>query len=189
VSTLDYLFAAALGISLAAAVGFRVFVPVLVVAIAARTGHLQLAHSFDWLTTNTAIAMLAVAAVVEVAAYYIPGVDNVLDALTTPLALIAGTLMVAAPLWDLPALLKWSVAVIAGGGAAGTTQVLTTVLRGKSTLATGGIANPVVSTAELGSSLLLAILALLLPVVALFLLVIVVVLLLRWMRRLAARTV
>jgi hypothetical protein len=188
-STIEYLLAAALGISLAAAVGFRVFVPVLVVAIAARTGHLHLAPSFDWLTTNTAIAMLAVAALVEVAAYYIPGVDNVLDALTTPLALIAGTLMVAAPLWDLPPLLKWSTAVIAGGGAAGITQVLTTMLRGKSTLATGGLANPAVSTAELGSSLFLTILALLLPVVALILLVVVLVLLFRWMRRLAVRTV
>jgi hypothetical protein len=189
VTTVEYLLAVALGISLAAAVGFRVFVPLLVVAVAARFEFLQLPESFHWLDGTSAIAMLAVAAVVEIAAYYIPGVDNVLDALTTPLALIAGTLMVAAPLWDLPPLLKWSTAVIAGGGAAGITQSLTSVLRAKSTLATGGLANPVVSTAELGSSLLLSILALLVPVVALILLVVALVWLFRRVRRLATSTV
>jgi hypothetical protein len=189
VTTVEYLLAAALGISLAAAVGFRVFVPVLIVALGARGGMLQLAPSFEWLVTNTAIAMLAAAAVVEIAAYYIPGVDNVLDALMTPLAVIAGTLMVAAPLWDLPPLLKWTTAIIAGGGAAGITQVLTTLLRGKSTLATGGLGNPVVSTAELGSSLVLSILALLVPVLAVILLIAVLVWLFRRVRRLAARTV
>jgi hypothetical protein len=188
-STFDYLLAAALGVSLAAAVGFRVFVPVLVVAIAARSGHLHLAPSFHWLSGNVAIAMLAVAALLEIAAYYIPGVDNVLDALTTPLALIAGTLMVAAPLWDLPPLIRWTSAVIAGGGAADLTQTLTSLLRAKSTLTTGGLANPAVSTAELGGSLLLSILALLLPVLALILLAVVFALLFRWLRRLAAHTV
>jgi hypothetical protein len=187
--TTDYLLAVALGISLAAAVGFRVFIPVLAVALAARGGYVHLAPSFDWLVSNSAIAMLAVAAVAEVAAYYIPGVDNVLDALTTPLALMAGTLMVAVPLWDLPPLLKWTTAVIAGGGAAGITQSLTSLLRAKSTLTTGGLANPVVSTAELGGSVLLSVLALLVPVVALIMVVVSVVWLFRRFRRIAASTV
>jgi hypothetical protein len=188
-TAVEYLLAAALGISLAAAVGFRVFVPVLIVAIAARGGYMHLAPNFDWLLGNTAIAMLAVAAVAEIAAYYIPGVDNVLDALTMPLALIAGTLMVAAPLWDLPPLLKWTTAIIAGGGAAGITQALTTLLRAKSTLTTGGFANPAVSTAELGGSLLLSILALLVPVLAVIVLLVVMVVLFRRLRRVAATTV
>jgi hypothetical protein len=76
----------ALGIGLAAAVGFRVFVPLLVASIAADTGHLHLADSFAWLGSPTALTMFAVAAVVEVMAYYLPGIDNVLDSLTTPLA-------------------------------------------------------------------------------------------------------
>jgi hypothetical protein len=185
----EYLLATALGISLAAAVGFRVFVPVLVAAVAARTGVMDLPSSFDWLSTGTAIAMLAVAAAAEIAAYYIPGVDNLLDTLAAPLAVVAGTLMVAAPLWDLPPLIKWTTAIIAGGGAAGLTQGLTSLLRAKSTLTTGGLANPVVSTAELGGSILLSVLALLVPVVALALLVLAVVFALRWLRRLATRTV
>jgi hypothetical protein len=182
-TAVEYLAAAALGISLAAAVGFRVFIPVLAVAVAARAGYMHLPPSFDWLLGNTAIAMLAVAAVAEVAAYYIPGVDNVLDALTMPLALMAGTLMVAAPLWDLPPALKWTAAVIAGGGAAGITQTLTTLLRAKSTLTTGGFANPAVSTAELGSSLLLTLMALLVPVVAVILLAVIIWWLFRRLRR------
>jgi hypothetical protein len=97
--------------------------------------------------------------------------------------------MVAAPLWDLPPLIKWTTAIIAGGGAAGLTQGLTSLLRAKSTLTTGGLANPVVSTAELGGSLLLSVLALLVPVAALALLVLAVVFALRWLRRLARRTV
>jgi hypothetical protein len=189
VTSAEYLLAISLGVSLAAAVGFRVFIPVLVVAVAARMGAMDLAPGFDWLRTNTAIAMLAVAAIAEISAYYIPGVDNVLDALTTPLALIAGTLMVASPLWDLPPLLKWSTAIIAGGGAAGITQSLTSLLRAKSTLTTGGLANPAVSTAELGGSLLLSILAFLLPVLAFVLFLVALVLLYRWWRRLAMRTV
>ena len=185
----EYLLAAALGISLAAAVGFRVFVPLLVVAIAAQVGWADLPPAFSWLGSATAIAMLAAAAVAEVAAYYIPGVDNLLDALAAPLAVIAGTLLVAAPLWDLPPLLKWTTAVIAGGGAAGLTQGLTSLLRAKSTLATGGLANPVVSTGELGGSLLLSILALLMPLLALVLVAVGLVFIFRRIRRLARRTV
>ncbi|MEO6187093.1 MAG: DUF4126 domain-containing protein [Steroidobacteraceae bacterium] len=185
----ETLLAAALGVSLAAAVGFRVFVPLLVVAVAAKSGWMDLPASFDWLGSAAAIAMLAVAAVAEIAAYYIPGVDNLLDAIAAPLAVIAGTMLVAAPLWELPPLLKWTTAVIAGGGAAGVTQGLTSLLRAKSTLATGGLANPVVSTGELGGSLLLSILALLMPLVALLFVAIALVLVFRRIRRLARRTV
>ncbi len=185
----EYLLAAALGVSLAAAVGFRVFVPLLVVAVAAKFGWMELPAAFGWLGSATAIAMLAVAAAAEIAAYYIPGVDNLLDAIAAPLAVIAGTMLVAAPLWDLPPLIKWTTAVIAGGGAAGVTQGLTSLLRAKSTLATGGLANPVVSTGELGGSLLLSILALLMPMAALLLVALALLLVFRRIRRLARRTV
>lgn len=166
------LLALALGIGLAAAVGMRVFIPLLVVALAAHFGKIPLTPAFAWLASPAALAMLAVAAVVEVAAYYIPGVDNVLDAIAAPLALVAGTFMVAAPLWDLPPLVKWTTAIIAGGGAAGLTHGVTSLLRAKSTLATGGLGNPVVATAELGGSLLLSVLALLVPVLAVLLVVV-----------------
>jgi hypothetical protein len=156
----------ALGIGLAAAVGLRVFLPMLVVSIAAYTGHLPLSSGFQWLGTAPAIVMLAVAAVIEILAYYVPGVDNLLDALSAPAALIAGTVVAAAVMTDLPPLVKWTTAVIAGGGAAGLTQGLTSLLRMKSTVLTGGLGNHALSTGEWGGALAVSLLALAVPVLA-----------------------
>ena len=141
--TLDFDVAmpVALGIGLAAATGFRVFLPMLVMSAAAYSGHLPLGDNFAWLGTPPALIMLGVAAVAEVLAYYIPGVDNLLDTLATPAAFVAGTLVSAAVITDLPPMLKWTTAVIAGGGVAGLTQSATALLRAKSTLFTGGMGN------------------------------------------------
>ena len=156
----------ALGIGLAAATGFRVFLPMLVTSAAAYSGHLPLGESFAWLGTAPALAMLGVAAVVEVLAYYIPGVDNLLDTLATPAAVVAGTIVSAAVMADVSPMLKWTTAIIAGGGIAGVTQGVTALLRAKSTVFTGGVGNPVVATAELGGSLLVSLLALAAPIIA-----------------------
>jgi hypothetical protein len=177
-----------LGIALAAAVGLRVFAPLLVVAVAAWSGKIELAPALSWLATTPAVLALAVAAIAEIAAYYVPGVDHLLDALTTPLALVAGTLLVAAPLWDAPPLFKWGTAVIAGGGAAGLTQGLTTLLRTKSTLATGGLGNPLIATGEAGGSLLLASLAIFVPLLAIALALAALFIALRFLRRTLRRS-
>jgi uncharacterized protein DUF4126 len=161
----------ALGIGLAAAVGFRVFLPLLAASIAAYTGHLHLDQHFAWLGTPMAITMLGVAAVVEVLAYYIPAVDNLLDAITTPMALVAGTVVSAAVITDLPPLIKWSTAIIAGGGVAAITQGVTTLVRAKSTAFTAGLGNPLVSTVEMFTAAAVAVLALLAPLAALALVI------------------
>src|SRR5262245_17214833 len=148
----DVALSIALGIGLAAATGFRVFLPMLIVSAAAYTGHLPLGDSFAWLGTPPALTMLSVAAIVEIVAYYVPGVDNLLDTLATPAAFVAGTVVSAAVMTDVPPLVKWTAAVIAGGGVAGLTQGITTLLRAKSTILTGGLGNPVIATAELGGA-------------------------------------
>lgn len=181
--TLDLLTSIALGVGLAAAVGLRIFLPLLVLAIASYAGVVPLSDSFQWLATLPAIAMLAVAAAVEIAAYYVPGVDNLLDTLATPAALIAGTIAAAAVMTDLPPIVKWTTAVIAGGGAAGLTQGVTSLLRLKSTATTGGLGNPLVATGELGGAATLSLLAIFLPVVALVLVVLLVWLAVRLLRR------
>jgi hypothetical protein len=112
------------------------------------------------------MTMLAVAALAEVLAYYIPAVDNLLDLLTTPAALVAGALVSAAVMTDLPPIVKWTTAIIAGGGAAGLTQSVTALLRAKSTAMTGGLGNPIIATAEMGGALLVSALALVAPFVA-----------------------
>ncbi|MBS0581130.1 MAG: DUF4126 domain-containing protein [Proteobacteria bacterium] len=162
----DLALSIALGTGLAAAVGLRVFVPMLILSIAAFTGHLHLSSGLEWLGTAPAMVMLGIAAVLEVLAYYVPGLDHLLDTLAAPAALIAGTVAAAAVMADLPPILKWGTAVIAGGGAAGITQGLTSLLRVKSAVLTGGLANPVVSSAELGGAVALSLLALAAPVIA-----------------------
>lgn len=182
-SGLEIAVSIALGIGLAAAVGFRVFVPLLIASVAAYTGHLHLSDSFGWLATLPAVITLSVAAVVEVAAYYIPGVDHLLDMIMTPTAFVAGALMSAAVMVDLPPLVKWATAIIAGGGAAAFTQSITSLLRLKSTATTAGIGNPVVATAELGSSVAISLLALFLPLLAVAAVVVLIVFVVRRARR------
>jgi len=174
----------ALGVGLAAAVGFRVFLPLLVTSIAAYSGHLHLDADFAWLGSFAAMTMLGVAALVEVLAYYVPAVDNLLDTITTPLALVAGTVVSAAVITDLPPLIKWSTAIIAGGGVAAITQGVTTLVRAKSTAFTAGMGNPVVSTVEALAAVVIALLALLAPLVAIALVAVLCWFAVRWVRRL-----
>jgi hypothetical protein len=184
-SDLDLALSIALGVGLAAATGFRVFLPMLVASAAAYTGHLPLSGNFAWLGTPGALIMLGVAALVEILAYYIPGVDNLLDALATPAAVVAGTLVSAAVITDLPPMLKWTTAIIAGGGVAGLTQGVTALLRAKSTVLTAGVGNPVIATAELGGSLLVSLLALAAPLIALLVVIVFLWLAMRLIRRIA----
>ena len=186
-SDLDIAVSVALGIGLAAATGFRVFLPMLVLSIAANTGHLALADSFAWIGTLPALILLGVASIVEILGYYIPGVDNLLDTLATPAALVAGTVISAAVITDLPPTVKWATAIIAGGGIAGLIQSTSALLRAKSTVLTGGLGNPVIATTELGGSLLVSILAIAAPLIALLLVVLFLWLALRFLLRLTRR--
>jgi hypothetical protein len=153
-SSFDLALSIVLGVGLAAATGFRVFLPMFVVSGAAYAGHLALGESFAWLGTPAALTMLGAAALAEILAYYVPGVDNLLDALATPAAFVAGTVVSAAVMTDLPPMVKWTAAVIAGGGVAGLTQGVTATLRAQSTVLTGGLGNLVIATAELGGAAL-----------------------------------
>ena len=184
----DLALSIALGIALAAASGFRVFLPMLIVSGAAYIGDLQLDNSFAWLGTPSALTMLSVAALAEVLAYYVPVIDNLLDTLATPAALIAGTIVSAAVMTDVPPMVKWTAAVIAGGGIAGLTQGLTGMLRAHSTVLTGGIGNPVIATAELGGALLISFLALVAPAAAIALVMLFLLVAIRLLRRLFGGT-
>ena len=183
----DLALSIVLGIALAAATGFRVFLPMLFVSSAAYAGHLQLDSSFAWLGTPSAMTMLSVAALAEILAYYVVVIDNLLDTLATPAALIAGTIVSAAVMTDVPPMVKWTAAVIAGGGIAGLTQGLTGILRAHSTVLTGGLGNPVIATAELGGALLISFLALVAPAAAVALVILFLLVAIRLLRRLFRR--
>jgi hypothetical protein len=163
------------GIGLAAACGFRVFVPLLALGLAGRAHVLPLNESFAMLASVPALIALGTASVIEVAAYYVPWLDNALDVAAAPAAVLAGILASAASMTSLPPVLVWGIALIGGGGAAGVLHGATSLLRLKSTALSGGVTNPVLSTGELIGALVTSAIALLVPVVCAVLLVLVVV--------------
>lgn len=187
VAGMDLVLAVAMGVGLAAAAGFRVFLPMLVLSVGAYAGHLPLTSALAWLGTPAALVMLSVATALEVLAYYLPGVDNVLDVIATPAALIAGTVVSAAVMTDLPPMVRWTTAVIAGGGAAGVIQGLTSLLRAKSTVMTAGFGNHAIATGELAGALLVSLLALAAPLAAVAVVVLFSWFALRVLRRLSRK--
>ena len=172
-----------IGLGLSATCGFRVFVPLLGINLAHHAGELTLAPGFDWLGSWPATVAFSIALVIEVAGYYIPWVDNLLDTIATPAAVVAGTIATASVVGDVSPFLRWSLAIIAGGGIAGLIQGSSVVVRGTSTASTGGLANPIVSTTELGASIVGTLVSLLLPVVAFVLVILLLTLIMRWYAR------
>ena len=176
-----------IGMGLSAACGFRIFLPPLILSLAARFEWVELGPDMLWLGDTWVTLILAAATLVEIGAYYIPWLDNLLDTIATPAAVVAGSGVMAASLDGMHPALQWSLAIIAGGGASGTMQIGTVATRALSTATTGGLANPLVSTGEAGACLACSLLAVFLPVLALVvvtgLLGLAVMLLVRWRRR------
>ena len=166
------LFSILLGIGLAASVGFRIFVPLFALSIASYYQVIPLNENWEWISGMPALITLGIATVVEIVAYLIPWLDNLLDTIAIPLAAVAGTAVMLSTSADLEPLITWSLAIIAGGGTATAIKTSTSTTRLASTVTTGGIANPIVSTVETGSSILMAILAFTAPVLALIFVVI-----------------
>ncbi len=163
---MQYLVAGALGLGLAASSGFRVFVPLLAASLAYHFGYMTPAAGFAWLGSWPALITLATATVVEIAGYYLPMVDHLLDTLTTPASFIAGTILMTSALPHLDPTLRWTLGVLVGGGTAGIIQTGTALLRGASTVATGGLGNPVLATVENALAVGGVTFTLLLPLVA-----------------------
>lgn len=141
-----------LGIGLAAAVGFRVFLPLLIVSVAGHYDIISLNENWQWAGSLLAIITLGIATLIEIFGYYIPWFDNLLDTIALPLATVAGTAVMVATMADLSPVFTWALAIIAGGGTAAVIKGNTSALRLTSTATTGGIANPVVATVETGTA-------------------------------------
>lgn len=155
-----------LGISLSAAAGFRVFVPLLVMSAAAVLGHIDLPSDFDWIETDQALIIFAAASLIEIVGYYIPFFDHFLDIFATPAAIIAGTLITATVIPDMNPVLQWTLAIVAGGGTAGLTKGASNIIRAISLAVSAGLTNPIVATVELVLALTIAILAITVPAIA-----------------------
>lgn len=155
-----------LGIGLAAAAGFRVFVPLFALSLATHFGIVPVGDSFVWIGSYTAIICLGIATMVEILAYYIPLIDNLLDSLAIPLASIAGTIAMASTLIDIDPMLTWGLAIIAGGGTAAALNTVTAKTRVVSTTTTAGVGNPVISTAEVATASFVSVTSIFFPILA-----------------------
>lgn len=163
---IEIVFSIFLGIGLAAAVGFRVFLPLLVLSLAGYYDYIPLNESWEWVGSLTAVITLCVATLVEIFGYYVPWFDNLLDTIAIPLAAVAGTAVMVATVGDLNPVVTWALAIIAGGGTAAAIKGNASALRLTSTATTGGIANPVVATLETGTATVMSLASVFIPVIA-----------------------
>ena len=173
-NTMETILSLCVGVGLSAACGFRVFVPFLIMSVAAYSGHLSLSPEFQWIGSFPALISFSVATALEIAGYYVPWVDHFLDTAATPAAIVAGTIVTASFVTDVSPFLQWTLAVVAGGGAATVVQATTVLARGASSLSTGGLGNPVFATAELAGSLVTSLIALVAPILVVLLIAVVV---------------
>ena len=163
---MEILIAICLGVTLSAACGFRIFIPPLIMSGAALYGDLELASEFAWMETHVALITFAVATGVEITAYFLPVVDNLLDTIEIPVAITIGTAISASTLGEVDPVLQWTLAAIGGGGTAGTVEGFTSATRLASTGMTGGLGNAIISTIEALSAIVLTLLGLFVPLLA-----------------------
>ena len=168
------LLSLSLGLGLAAACGFRVFIPPLMMGIGSRLDLYKLEGSFVWVDDTWAIAIFAVATLLEIGGYFIPWIDNLLDTVATPAAILGGIFVTSASLeGELDPSAQWTLSVIAGGSVSGVIQLGTVATRAISTGTTGGLANPIISLLEAVASILCILISLFLvaiiPIVIIFL--------------------
>ena len=169
---LEIILSLSLGLGLAAACGFRIFIPPLMMGIGSRFDLYDLEGSFIWVGEDWAIAVFAIATLLEIGGYYVPWIDNLLDTVATPAAVIGGIFVTSASLeGDVDPSLQWILATIAGGSTAGVIQLGTVATRAVSTGVTGGLANPVVSTLEALASIICILLSFFLAIVIPFVLI------------------
>jgi len=163
---METIFAILTGVGLSAACGFRIFLPLLALNLASMYGYISLAPGFEWIAGYQVTVAFGLATVLEIVAYYVPWLDNVMDSIASPVSVIAGTIVTASLITDLPPSLKWIISIIAGGGIAGLLQGATVALRAKSTIFTAGLGNFIVASFELLASAIIAFVSLVLPLVA-----------------------
>ena len=161
-----------IGLALSAACGLRVFVPLLVLSVAAKVGMLALGTSLGWIGSTEAIIAFSVATVLEIVAYKVPWLDHILDTVASPAAVMAGTIVSASQIGAISGvspLMQWSCALIVGGGIAGLMQTGSVSTRVASTVVTGGMANPFISIIQTVMAIVTSVLAVLVPILAIVL--------------------
>ena len=173
-----------LGVGLAASVGLRVFLPLFALSLASYFGLWDLNENWQWIGSLVAVLTLGVATLMEVFAYFIPWLDNVLDTIAVPLAAIAGTAVMVSTVANLDPVVTWSLAIIAGGGTATAIKGAGATGRLASTATTGGLANPILATVETGTAAVVTVASIFAPILAAVLVIIILVVIFRIYRSL-----
>jgi hypothetical protein len=176
-----------LGIGLAASVGFRVFLPLFALSLAAYFNVWELNDSWEWIGSLAAVITLGVAMLIEIFAYFIPWVDNILDSMAVPLAAIAGTAVMVSTVAGLDPMVTWALAIIAGGGTATAIKGAGATGRLASTATTGGVANPIISTVETGTAVAVSAASIFAPAIGVILVIIILFIIFRIYRKLRPR--
>lgn len=176
-----------LGVGLAASTGFRVFLPLFALSLASYTGMWDLNASWEWMGSLAAVITFGVATLAEVFAYYIPWVDNLLDGLALPMAAVAGTAVMVSTVADLDPLLTWSLAIIAGGGTATAIKGASATSRMASSVTTAGLGNPIVSTIETATAIVVSLASILVPIVGAILVILILIIIFGIYRKLRPR--
>lgn len=171
----------AFGLSTSA--GLNAYIPLLIVALTARfTNLIELRPPFDWLTNSWVIAVIVVLLLIEIFADKVPLVDHANDVIQTFVRPTAGAILFAATnnaISDLhPAL-----AIVCGLLLAGGVHATKATVRPVVTATTGGLGNPVVSTVEDITALVVSIMAILVPILTFLLLILLIFLIWRRLRR------
>lgn len=180
----EFLPALAMAIALAAAAGLRAWLPLFAAGGLARLGVFDLGSSFQFLSSDKALVLFGVATAIEVIGDKIPAVDHALDVIGTPLRPLAGAVLAASILGTVADPLTSAVVGIAvGAPSALVPHMAKSALRGVSSAATGGLANPALSFVEDAVSVVMLILAVLVPLLVVALLAATVYLAARFLRR------
>ncbi|MET3037879.1 DUF4126 domain-containing protein [Chryseobacterium sp. NRRL B-14859] len=180
---LSYVLSAFIGIGLAAATGFRVFLPMFIVSLASYFHWIPMNDHFEWLAGLPTLITTGIATIAEILAYYIPFIDHLLDTVSIPMATVAGSILFASQFADLGTFPQWALALIAGGGTAATISSGFAGIRAASTATTGGLGNSVVGTTETAGAGVMSVLAIAMPIIAAILTVVLLVLVIVYGRK------
>lgn len=182
--TTAWIMVVLLGLGLAASSGLNTFLPLLLLACAAKF-HLfgvNLNGSFAWLASNTAIGVLLLATILEIADDKIPSVDHALDVIGTVARPAAGALAAASVFNGADPTTAAVLGLIIGAPTAFGFHTAKAGTRAASSATTFGLANPLLSLLEDVLALVMTLIAFTIPLLVPVVLILVVLFIIKAIR-------
>ena len=149
------------GLLFSLSAGVRITLPLLALNLLAANHLVTLPPNLAWMGTTPTLILLGVACVAETLVHFVPVVGTSVKAVSTPLAFVAGTLLMAVPLSEQTPIVQWTLAGLVGGGLATFTHLGVTGARTVSApanVASGGLFGVLWNFGEIACALGLALL-------------------------------